>query len=91
MADAHAESKPSQRGASKEFTFLSFVWRFFLAAAAIGTLVWLLIDFGILAAGSASALTWTVLVCLATLLSIGLSWSHVWRRLTGQFNVDDAD
>ena len=25
------------------------------------------------------------------LLSIGLSWSHIWRRLTGQFSVDDAE
>jgi len=25
------------------------------------------------------------------LLAVGLSWSHVWRRLTGQFEVDDGD
>lgn len=25
-----------------------------------------------------------------TVLAIDLSWSHLWRRLTGQFEVDDT-
>jgi hypothetical protein len=33
--------------------------------------------------------TWVILVILSVMLAIGLSWSHVWRRLTGQFEVDD--
>ena len=28
---------------------------------------------------------------LSFLLAIGLSWSHVWRRLTGQYSTDDID
>jgi hypothetical protein len=36
-------------------------------------------------------LTWVILLCLALLLAVGLSWSHVWRRLTGQYEVDDND
>lgn len=59
-----------------------------IAALAIGILVWLLIDLGILRADSATALSWLVLVGVATLLAIGLSWSHVWRRITGQYEVD---
>ncbi|MEE4186103.1 MAG: DUF6524 family protein [Gammaproteobacteria bacterium] len=59
-----------------------------LASLAIAALVWLLIDLGVLTPDSSSAITWIVLVGLAGLLSIGLSWSHVWRRLTGQFDVD---
>lgn len=62
-----------------------------LAAIAIGTFVWLLVDFGLLGADSATAITWISLVCLAALLTIGLSWSHIWRRLTGQFDVDEVD
>lgn len=61
----------------------------FLGVAFFGTLVWLLVDFGILAANSVSALTWIVLVCLAAMLTIGLTWSAVWRRLTGQVDVVD--
>jgi hypothetical protein len=60
-----------------------------LATAAIAALVWLLIDLGLLAAETSSAIGWIVLVSLGLLLSIGLSWSHIWRRLTGQFEVDD--
>jgi hypothetical protein len=62
-----------------------------LTGCLLGGLVWLLIEWGILAANSTSAITWIVLVCLAGVLSVGLSWSHAWRRLTGQYAVDDAD
>jgi hypothetical protein len=62
-----------------------------LVALALGALVWLLADVGILAAGSTTAIAWISLICLAGLLSIGLSWAHIWRRLTGQFNVDDVE
>lgn len=61
-----------------------------LAVALVGALVWLLVDLGWLAADSAKAITWISLVCLAVLLGIGLSWSHVRRRLSGQYDVDDV-
>ncbi len=59
-----------------------------LLAALLGGVVWMFIDIGILSVASVSALTWVALVCLAVLLAIGLSWSHIWRRVTGQFEVD---
>lgn len=52
-------------------------------------LVWVLIEYGILDLDSASGLTWVVLICLAALLAVGVSWSHLWRRLTGQLEVDE--
>ena len=64
-------------------------WGMILGAALIGGFIWWLTDFGILAVDSVSALTWVSLLCLAVLLAIGLSWSHVWRRMTGQYEVDD--
>lgn len=54
-----------------------------------GGLVWLLIDIGILDLDSVSKFTWVILIILSLMLAIGLSWSHVWRRLTGQFEVDE--
>lgn len=63
----------------------------FLIGALLAGLVWLSIDLGLLSVDTASAMTWVVLVCVALGLAIGLSWSHVWRRLTGQFEVDDGD
>jgi hypothetical protein len=62
-----------------------------LGGLLLGGIVWLLIDVDILSMGSVSSVTWVVLVCLAVLLAVGLSWSHVWRRLTGQFEVDDGE
>ena len=61
-----------------------------LTAAFLGAVVWVFIDFGLLEAGSASAITWIVLVCVSLLLAVGLSWAHIWRRITGQVSVDDV-
>lgn len=62
-----------------------------LAAALIGGIVWWLTSIGFVSVGSVQALTWVILLCLATVLAVGLSWSHVWRRLTGQYEVDDSN
>ena len=62
-----------------------------LGAAFFGALVWLLIDFGLLAADSVSTMAWITIVCLALLLAVGMSWSHVRRRMTGQIDVDDVE
>jgi hypothetical protein len=61
-----------------------------LEALLFGGLVWLLIDFGILSIDSVSEFTWVILIILSVMLAIGLSWSHVWRRMTGQFEVDEG-
>ncbi len=62
-----------------------------LASLALAAIVWLLIDIGVLSADSVSAVTWIVLVCIAVVLTVGMTWAHIWRRLTGQVSVDDAD
>lgn len=62
-----------------------------LAAAFFGTLIWFLTDAGIIPAGSAAALTWIVLFCLAAVLATGMSWSHIRQRLSGQVTVDDVE
>lgn len=62
-----------------------------LAAIILGALVWLMYDIGLLESASTSAITWIVLITLSLLLAIGLSWSHIWRRMTGQVNVDEVD
>ena len=62
-----------------------------LGSALFGGLVWLLVDIGWLSIDSRTDLSWVVLIVLSVLLAIGLSWSHVWRRLTGQYSTDDVD
>lgn len=62
-----------------------------LGGAFIATVVWFATDRGWLEIASMRALTWIVLVGLALILAVGVSWSHVRRRLTGQADVDEKD
>lgn len=64
---------------------------FVLTGLLLGGIIWLLVDIGLLKAESVSAVTWILLVAVALVLTIGVSWSHIWRRLTGQFNVEDVN
>lgn len=59
-----------------------------LGAALFGSAVWLLIDTGVLSLSGVTALTWVVLVVLGLLLGIGLAWSLIRARATGQVEVD---
>lgn len=61
-----------------------------LALAFFGTLLWLVIDVGLIPADSIRAITYIVEFILAAILSTGLSWSHVRRRLSGQMDTDDV-
>jgi hypothetical protein len=62
-----------------------------LSGLVLGAIIWLLVDIGLLKIESVSAMTWILLVGLAIVLAVGVSWSHVWRRITGQINVEDVD
>lgn len=62
-----------------------------LAALALGAIVWLFVDLGWIATDSVSSMTWIVLVCIAVVLGIGMSWAHIWRRMTGQYSVEPVD
>ncbi len=62
-----------------------------LTSAFFAALIWLLIDRGILDPDSGAAISWIVLVTIAAILAVGMSWSHIRRRLSGQVDVDDVD
>ena len=62
-----------------------------LAIVLLGAIIWLFFDIGLLESHSVTAVTWISLVCLSAVLAIGVSWSHIWRRVTGQINVEDVD
>ncbi|MEM1188620.1 MAG: DUF6524 family protein [Pseudomonadota bacterium] len=73
-------------------TFLSLGWLgVTLGAAIFATMLWLLIDLGLLSLEATGALTWIALLVLSLLLGLGMSWSHIRRRLTGQIDVDDVE
>ncbi|MFN9210547.1 MAG: DUF6524 family protein [Betaproteobacteria bacterium] len=54
----------------------------------LGTLVWLLIDVGALKDESPGVLTRIALLVAGTVLGVGLSWSAIRQRLTGQVEAD---
>jgi Na+/melibiose symporter-like transporter len=61
-----------------------------LLGAFLGALLWVLNANGILALGQGNVALWAALVCLGIVLGVGMGWSHVSRRLTGQVDVDDV-
>lgn len=61
-----------------------------LGAALLATLVWWLMDLGVLQGTGVGFFTWVVLVCLGILLAIGFSWAHIWRKMTGQVDVHEG-
>ncbi|MDX8348280.1 DUF6524 family protein [Cognatiyoonia sp. IB215446] len=62
-----------------------------LILAVVGTLLWVLFDQGVISLDNPTVNTWIAIVALSIVLAIGLSWSIVRRRLTGQTDVDDID
>jgi Family of unknown function (DUF6524) len=53
--------------------------------------VWLIISWGWISLQDRNALVWIALVILALILAIGMSWSHLYQRWSGQATVDDVD
>ncbi|MEL6570695.1 MAG: DUF6524 family protein [Pseudomonadota bacterium] len=62
-----------------------------LILAVAGTLIWVAFDFGWLDLSDPSFNTWLGLLVLSIVLAVGLSWSIVRRRISGQADVDDVD
>ncbi len=61
-----------------------------VATAFFAALVWLFISWGWLSLADTGAITWIALVMLSFLLALGLSWSHVEKRVAGTTNVDEV-
>ncbi len=61
-----------------------------LVTLLLACFVWLAIDFNLVSLGS-QVFVYIVLVICAFVLAIGMSWSHIRRRISGQADVDDVD
>jgi uncharacterized membrane protein len=59
-----------------------------LSAAILGSLVWMLFRAGILDPDQPSIFAWVALVLIGAVLGIGLSWSLLRQRITGQVETD---
>lgn len=63
----------------------------FLVMAIIAALLWVLYDYGLLDVRNQTMMTWLGLFALSVVLGVGLSWSLIRRRLSGQVDMDDVD
>lgn len=62
-----------------------------LAAAFFGIIIWLLVEWGLFALDDSVVIQWIVLVVVSGVLAVGMSWSHVRRRLSGQYDTDEIE
>jgi len=62
-----------------------------LVMAIVAAGLWVLYDYGILRLDNPSFNVWLGLLALSLVLGIGLSWSLVRRKLSGQADMDDVD
>lgn len=62
-----------------------------LVVALFGSMIWAMIFYGWLSLDNPSVLGYVALVLLSVLLAVGISWSHIRRRITGQIDVDDVE
>ncbi len=63
----------------------------FLAAAFFGIIIWLLIEWGWFTLEDSAVLRWVILFALSGVLAVGMSWSHVRRRVSGQYDTDEIE
>jgi len=54
-------------------------------------IIWLLIDWGWLGMGNVTAMSWVILILISLVLAVGISWSHIRRKISGQVDADDVD
>lgn len=62
-----------------------------LAALFFSAVLWLLIDWGWLGLNNVTAMSWVILILISAVLAVGISWSHIRRKLSGQVDSDDVD
>jgi hypothetical protein len=61
-----------------------------LILAVLGTLTWFLAQQGILSLDNPGLVTWLAVVAISVVLGIGMTWGILWRRISGQLEVDDT-
>ena len=62
-----------------------------LAGLFFATIVWLLIDWGWLGLDNVTVMNWVILILISVILAVGISWSHIRRKISGQVDADDVD
>ena len=62
-----------------------------LAFTFFGLLIAMLFKWGWISLDASKMVSYIVEILIAVILAIGMSWSHIRRRLSGQMDMDDVD
>lgn len=62
-----------------------------LVSTLCAAILWLLIDAGLTSQDSFRFYSYAGLIIITIILSVGMSWSHIRRRMSGQVDADDVD
>lgn len=62
-----------------------------LVAALVASILWVMYDWGWLSLANPSFNIWLGILALSIVLGVGLSWSILRQRISGQADVDDVD
>ncbi|MEM6609895.1 MAG: DUF6524 family protein [Pseudomonadota bacterium] len=60
-----------------------------LVLAVVAALIWVAYDFDLLDLQDPTAMTWVGLLAVSLVLAVGMYWGILWRRISGQLEVDD--
>jgi hypothetical protein len=62
-----------------------------LTIAVLGSIVWVLLDLGVLVISGPGHVATLILYMFGALLAVGMSWMRIWTLLTGQVPVEAID
>ena len=62
-----------------------------LTIAVLGSIVWVLLDLGVLVISGPGDVATLILYMFGALLAVGMSWMPIWTLLTGQVPVETID
>ena len=62
-----------------------------LILAVFGAFIWVLVDYGWLNLDAPGTVTWVVIAGLSLILALGMYWGILWRRISGQLEVDEDE
>jgi hypothetical protein len=62
-----------------------------LILALVGAVLWVFFSQGWLTFGNYAFNTWIIILALSLVLAVGMYFSVIWRRMSGQVDVDEVD
>ena len=62
-----------------------------LAVAFFAIMIWLFIGWGFFNLDNTTVIQWVVELVLVGVLAVGMSWSHIRRKISGQYDTDEIE